>query len=334
MNVREILKISAPNCSKLEMPLEVNDRCDPYLQLTSQTAIRDYYEREGYVIFRNLIPTELCDRVKIAFEWEVKPYQGYLYRQPSSGTAEKHIFSEHGYMLNSILNIQDLNIKNFPNFRETGLAVLTHQKIYKAVKTILGEPGKLVQSMYFEGNPVTWAHQDTYYLDASELGRMTAAWIALEDIQPGAGRFYIYPGSHKIDMIKNGGDFDIAFNHSRYKALVLDVIDKYKLTCRAPAMRKGDVLFWSSQTIHGSLETCQPERSRCSFTAHFIPNSTSFLQFQKLDKKLNLRRVNDFLVNFPKDQNQIKNQTIMQLSTQFPKVFQFAKRSAIKLLLK
>ena len=26
---------------------------------------------------------------------------------------------------------------------------------------------------------------------------MTAAWIALEDSPPGAGRFYVYPGSHR-----------------------------------------------------------------------------------------------------------------------------------------
>ena len=48
-------------------------------------------------------------------------------------------------------------------------------------------------------------------------------------------------------MEKNGGNFDIAFNHEQYKQLVLDVIDKFDLKCRAPALRKGDVLFWSGK---------------------------------------------------------------------------------------
>jgi ectoine hydroxylase-related dioxygenase (phytanoyl-CoA dioxygenase family) len=52
-----------------------------------------------------------------------------------------------------------------------------------------------------KGNPETWAHQDTYCLDAEELGRMTAAWIALEDSHPGAGRFYVYPGSRTYAAI-------------------------------------------------------------------------------------------------------------------------------------
>ena len=51
--------------------------------------------------------------------------------------------------------------------------------------------------MYFEGNPATQPHQDSYYLDASPIGTMTAAWIACEDIDAGAGRFYVCPGSHR-----------------------------------------------------------------------------------------------------------------------------------------
>lgn len=45
---------------------------------------------------------------------------------------------------------------------------------------------------------MTWPYQDTYYLDAEEIGRMTAAWIAFEDIAPGARRFFVFPESHLI----------------------------------------------------------------------------------------------------------------------------------------
>lgn len=325
--------LCGPDGDRVGVPVSVDDASDPYLKLESSEAIRDYYEREGYVVFRNLIPKELCDQAKLAFEQEVKPYRGYMYRQTTSGDPQKHIFTEFGYVLNSILNIQDLDAKKFSRFREYGLSIITHSNLYDALRTILGEPGKLVQSMYFEGNPSTWAHQDTYYLDSTEIGRMTAAWIAVEDIQPGAGQFYIYPGSHKIDMVKNGGDFDIAFNHSRYKELVLSIIKKYKIECRVPTLRKGDVLFWGVKTIHGSLKTQQPNASRCSFTAHFIPHSTGFLQFQKIHKKLNLCKVNSFQVHCPKNQNRIKNRAIFYIETRFPKIFKLVKRQAIKLLL-
>lgn len=321
------------NSSKIAIPVNNIEPLDTYSQLDEPVDIQNYYNQNGYVVFRNLLPVALCTQVQLAFKQEVKPYDGYMYRQTALGSPEKHKFTATGYLLNSIINLQSLNNKKFPQFKKDSLAVITHEKMYDAVKTILGEPGTLVQSMFFEGNPVTWAHQDTYYLDSTELGRMTAAWIALEDIQPGAGRFYIYPGSHKIDLPKNGSSFDVAFNHSSYKELVLNTIKKHKLEYRAPALRKGHVLFWSAKTIHGSLETFQPNASRCSVTAHFIPNSTGFLQFQKRQIKLNLHKSNSFQVHCSKNQNTWKNQAIFYGEAYFPKSFQFLKRSVIKLLL-
>jgi phytanoyl-CoA hydroxylase len=315
-------------------PVDVDDRAeDPYLQLSTPEAQREYYKENGYVVIRNLLPAALCDQAKEAFEREVKPFNGYLYRQ-ASANPEKHQWTSHGYMLNSILNIQDISEANFPAFRQAGLAIITHANMHNVLQALLGEEGKVVQSMFFEGNPKTWAHQDTYYLDSSKLGEMIGAWIAVEDIQPGAGRFFIYPGSHKIDVEKNGGDFDIAFHHERYKALVLEIIAKFNLRCQAPVLKKGDVLFWSSKTIHGSLETTEPEFSRASFTAHVIPKSTSFLQYQTRVKPLNLRAVNGIDVNFPKDQNEFKNKAVMAVETTFPRAFRLAKKIAIKLVTK
>jgi phytanoyl-CoA hydroxylase len=320
---------ASPVERQIQAPVDTPDATDLYLQLQTPELLQRYYRENGYVVVRNLISADLCDRAREAFAGEIRPFKGYLYRQ-ASANPEKHEFSSHGYMLNSILNVQDLSAARFPDFRHHSLSVLTDENLHKILQMLFGEPGKIVQSMYFEGNPKTWAHQDTYYLDSSKLGEMIGAWIAVEDIQPGAGRFFVYPGSHKIDVEKNGGTFDIAFHHERYKNLVLDIIAKYELQCHAPVLKKGDVLFWSSKTIHGSLETTQPEFSRASFTAHAIPQSTSFLQYQTRVKPLNLRAVNGIQVNFPKDQNEWKNRAVMYVETTFPQLFQLAKKLAIK----
>src|SRR5690606_27152149 len=104
-----------------------------------------------------------------------------------------------------------------------------------------------------------------------------------------------------------------------------------KLVCEAPALKKGDVLFWHGKTIHGSLATTQPEYSRQSFTAHYMPVSRSLLQLQVRQKKLLLREVNGMKVNFPKDQNQPLNKMIFFVETTFPKIFRTVKRRAIEL---
>lgn len=324
--------VKCPLGNDLEVPVKMTDD-NPYPTVEETDKMKAYFDEQGYVVVRNLIPKELCEEALDAFKNEVRPYDGHIYRQ-ASANPEKHKWTSHNHMLNSILNVQSVRSDRFPNFRNNGLRTLTHDRVQKVMQTLMGEAGKLVQSMYFEGNPSTWAHQDCYYLDSEEQGRMIGSWFALEDIHPGAGRFYVYPGSHKIDISKNGGDFDIAFHHDRYKQLVKDIIVKFDLECVAPALQQGDVLFWHAATIHGSLKTTDLAYSRSSYTGHYIPDSTNFLQYQSRVKPLNLRKVNGMNVNFPKDLDELKNKVILTVETTFPKQFQWAKKQAIKAVTK
>jgi phytanoyl-CoA hydroxylase len=302
-----------------------------YFTIDEIDAIKRYYAEYGYVVIRDLIPKEVCRQANQHFDQEVRPYQGFIYRQ-ATANPERHVFSQQGFMMNPILNIQSMGRRDFPQFLRSGLEVITHPRLQAVVTGMYDAPGKLVQSMYFEGNPATWPHQDTYYLDAEQIGKMTAAWIAVEDIAPGAGRFFIYPKSHLLDLPKNGGDQDVAFNHTRYKQYVLEVIDRHGLECRAPALGEGDVLLWASRTIHGSLQTTEPERSRRSFTAHFIPDSSRFLQWQSRIKALNLEPINGINVHKPKALDLVRNRAVLWVETRFPRSFQFAKKVAVKAL--
>jgi phytanoyl-CoA hydroxylase len=175
-----------------------------YFALADRQAIRSYYDKEGYVVVRGLIDPGECDRAHAAFEREVKPSRSFIYRQ-ATANPERHVYAQHDYMLNSILNVQSLDPRLFPDFRKLGTDIVTLPALQAVLRILFDEPGKLVQSMYFEGNPATWPHQDTYYLDSEHIGAMTGAWFAVEDIKPGAGRFFVYPKSHLFDMAKNGG---------------------------------------------------------------------------------------------------------------------------------
>ena len=72
---------------------------------TTAEDIKKYYDDNGYVVQRGLIAEKLCDELHQLFIDEVKPFKGYIYRQ-ASANPEKHVITEHGYMLNSILNLQ------------------------------------------------------------------------------------------------------------------------------------------------------------------------------------------------------------------------------------
>jgi phytanoyl-CoA hydroxylase len=323
--------INAPSGREISIPSSIHDDTS-YFEITQFPAAIKYYEENGYVVIRGLIPKTNCDLATQVFDTSVRTYDGYLYRQ-TGGNPEHHKINDRGYIINPILNLQDVPLEKLAKFRERGLDILTHENVQSFLNTLYGEPAQVIQTMYFEGNTETWAHQDTYYLDSENLGTMIAGWYALEDIQPGAGRFFIYPKSHLIDISKNGGDFDVAFNHPKYKALVLEIIEKFNLECRAPALQKGDVLFWNARTIHGSLATKQPEYSRSSLTAHYIPASNQHIQFQSRILKMDLRPYNGVSVSHPKTLESLKNRCILFFETRFPKAFQTLKWTAVKLLI-
>lgn len=323
--------IPSPHGQHFSIPVSVSDDTEPAFHLHELDAARDYYDEQGYVVLRGLIPEESCDAARARFVEDVKPYPGFLYRQ-GTARAQRHVFTDSGHMLNSLINIQDYSRSQPLDFREAVMAVLTHERLAQAASALLGEAGTVVQTMYFEGNPVTWAHQDSYYLDAETPGRMTVAWVALEDIHPGAGRFFVYPKSHKVKETPSDGPMDVAYNHDRYKAWVLSLVEANALECRAPAMAKGDVLLWNSKTIHGSLETTEPEASRNSLTAHIIPQSQGFLQLRSRIRPLRLKTMNGVDVHHPKDQEQLVNRLIFAFECRCPWLTYTMKDIAVKLL--
>lgn len=303
----------------------------PYFSLDEVAAIRRYYDEFGYVVIRHAIPADAIDAVNGAFDREVLHSPRFIYRQ-ATAKAERNVHTDRGFMLNSILNPQSVDPRAFRDFRAGSTKIFARPELQSAVKSVLGEAGKLVQGMYFHGNPATWPHQDSYYLDAETIGTMTAVWIAMEDIAPGAGRFFIYPKSQQIELEKHNAATNIATKHGDYKRSVEDIIRASNLECRAPALRKGDILLWNAWTIHGSLPTTTPDLSRRSLTAHFIPASQRFLQFQVNVREPHFDNVDGALISRPKDQAKLVNRAILFVESRFPRLFSFAKRTAIRLL--
>lgn len=300
-----------------------------YFTANELPAALAYYREQGYVVLRGLVPRASIERVHRAFEAHVRPYRGHIYRQ-TTANPERHVFTPEGFMLNPIQNIQDLPSRPFAPYREAVLDLLTGPGPVALLSTLFGQPPRLVQTMHFEGNSATWPHQDGYYLDSAEQGAMAGLWVALEDIAPGAGRFFVCPGSHRMELPKNSEELAVADHHADYKAFIGRVIAERGLECRAPALAAGDVLLWNSWTIHGSLPTTQPKSSRASLTCHAIPQEHGFLQFQARLRTIRPRLVNGVEVHCPKDQDRLRNRAILWTEVRAPRLFRAAKRWAIR----
>lgn len=316
------------------MPATAQEDPSPKFDVQESEKIKRYYDTSGYVVVRSVFKSSDCDRIRRLWDQEIKPSAEFIYRQ-ATAKAEKHVFNEKNWIMNPILNLQSVDPARYPSFRAFATeGILTAKPLTEIFRALFGgENPKIVQSMYFEGNAATWEHQDSYYLDSEKTGRMAAAWIAIEDITAKAGRFFICPGSHRVYRGMQTLSNNIAANHEAYIQSVVAKIRELKLEIRAPLLQKGDVLFWNSWTIHGSVDSQDPEHSRSSITCHAIADSHRFLQLQTRLLRLKLDTVNGIRVHRPKDLACWRNRAIFGFETRFPGTFYAVKRTAIKTLM-
>jgi phytanoyl-CoA hydroxylase len=329
-----MINLNTPRGLPVSVPEFEHEDPSPKFSIHDLDGATNYYQDNGYVVVKNLILENVCSDIRQLWEQEIKNYNGYLYRQ-TTAKAERHIKNDNGWIMNPVLNLQSIDPISFPNFRKNATYnILSDLKLNKVFSRLLGDSPKIVQSMYFEGNSATWEHQDSYYLDSEILGEMSAAWIALEDITATAGRFFICPKSHKLSLDEHSLTNNIAENHEGYISSVVQKIKEEGLSIRAPILNKGDVLFWNSWTIHGSLNSTDSKNSRSSITCHAIPNNKMFLQLQTRKFSLVTEKVNETHIFRPKDLALLKNKLIFKIEITFPKLFYFLKNKAIIFVLK
>jgi phytanoyl-CoA hydroxylase len=329
-----MLELTTPRGLPVRVPESLNEDPSARFSIEELPQMKQYYEQNGYAIVRGLFSTEACQRQRRLWDEEVKPFRGHVYRQ-ATAKAERHVFNGNGWVMNPILNLQSVDPRHFPKFRRHATeTVLAAPALTDVFYSLLGEQPKIVQSMYFEGNSATWEHQDSYYLDSEKVGEMTAAWIALEDISARAGRFFVCPGSHRIQLTKHGYENNIAEHHEVYIASVVDKIKEQRLPIRAPFLQTGDVLLWNALTIHGSLNSQDTSCSRSSITCHAIPASRRFLSLQTRLLDVPTDTVNRAKIFRPKDLTVLKNRLIFGVESRFPTVFYWTKNKAIKQLMR
>ena len=329
-----MIKLNTPRGLPVEVPETLSEDKSKRFAIHEIENIKSYYADNGYVIVQGLFSQDTCDTIRRFWNSEVKPFKGFMYRQ-ATAKAERHIFNQNGWLMNPILNLQSVNPKSFPTFRSYATNnVLTGANLKSIFTALLNEPPKIVQSMYFEGNSATWEHQDSYYLDSEKVGEMAAAWIAIEDISPRAGRFFICPKSHTLKLDEHNISNNIAENHEAYISSVVKKIRDLNLEIRAPILSKGDVLFWNAWTIHGSLDSQDANSSRSSITCHAIPQSRKFLQLQMRVLDIRTENINGTQVYRPKNLAKLKNKMVFFVESHFPASFYFLKKRAIQHILK
>lgn len=231
---------------------------------------KTYYETNGYVIYPKLVDTELIDRLLNLYKEQIVPSKESFLRQITN-EYEPNDFNEFGYVKQDFLDVHKYD--KFPDFSTSVKEIVCSDAIQNALKQITGSNSLYwLQSLLFDLNRGTVPHQDSYYVDTVPSGHALAVWIALEDIDERAGRFYVLPQTTHVDLHTNVPNL----THWEWMLRMKDYFDANQDKVFAPALNKGDALFWNARLVHGASPTIDPSFSRKSLAAHFIPSEYKF----------------------------------------------------------
>lgn len=218
-----------------------------------ENALR--YDDNGYMIIRNFISPETAENINVEIEKLIKDGTlKFLY-------GGKLMFAIHHSEI--IRNIgSDKNLLEF-------LSVLLDGK------------AKLFQSINFINGSQQKTHSDSIHMTTFPLGGLLGVWIALEDVDENNGALHYIPGSHKLPYFLNS-DYDnegtaLKIGKKSYKAyeeFLENKVQELGLKKEVFRAKKGDMLIWHANILHGGEPHNDKNRTRKSLVYHFFDENS------------------------------------------------------------
>jgi hypothetical protein len=217
---------------------------------------------DGYVILPRLIEPEVLDRVWGAYERAIAAGRIKVEADPA-GEGDPH----PGRFLN-------------PHKRAGAFCeILKHSGLTGAIRTLMEREPKVLQTIASHKGSEQPEHSDSIHMTTYPLGYLTAAWIAFEDIHPASGPLVYYPGSHRLpyvfskDVQISESDYareGYAAYQARYEPYIRGLIERHGLKAHHFHAKKGDVLIWHANLIHGGSPRADLSRSRRAVVVHYF----------------------------------------------------------------
>jgi len=150
-------------------------------------------------------------------------------------------------------------------------------KLLSILTALLGDEPVLFQSINFLKGSEQETHSDSIHMTTFPLGRLIAAWIALEDIDEDNGPLHYYPKSHLLPYYLNS-DYQNEGNrwmigdkqYDEYEKMIEQKIRESGLPKQSFTAKKGDVLIWHANLFHGGNPHTNKNKTRKSMVLHYF----------------------------------------------------------------
>ena len=210
-------------------------------------SVLEQYERDGYVVFRDVVDADLIAEASDHVAWLEKQHPDVRPEQLG------HMF-----------------MRDDPFW----VRLISDDRLLDIAETFVGPDIALFASHYiskppFTGQPVLW-HQDSAFWPLEPMEVVTL-WLAVDHSTPENGCVRLVPGSHTMDIaaMRDAKEVDNVLGQEIAvevdEAQAVDVV-----------LRPGDVEVHHPNIVHGSNANTSPDR-RCGLTIRYIPTSTKIL---------------------------------------------------------
>ncbi len=218
---------------------------------------------DGYLIVENLIEHDLLDRTWEAYEQAIR--DGRVTLDPEShGEGDPY----PGRNLDPHVQLPPI------------AALQSHPTILRITNLLFGRETIPFQTIMGHKSSAQRPHSDAIHMTTYPLGYLIANWIAFEDIHPDSGPLEYYPRSHRLLPYLLSGDIGIAprafkekgyaLYNERYEPTIERYLKAHRLEPQFFCPRKGDVLFWHANLVHGGSLRKDLRHSRRALVCHYF----------------------------------------------------------------
>jgi phytanoyl-CoA hydroxylase len=176
------------------------------------------------------------------------------------------------------LNADGLKFNSVHGISKAAAALSTTPMVSQFLRHVFGEPPTTLQSLTFFKGSQQPVHIDYPYVRTQkEIAKLAASWIPLEDIHPDSGPLAYYPGSHKI-MVSAFYDWgqgsillekDSTGTPAEFSAYLMQRIRDAHIAPKVFCPKKGDVLLWHGNLMHGGSPIMDAGLTRKSYVTHY-----------------------------------------------------------------
>lgn len=169
----------------------------------------------------------------------------------------------------------DLRVQDAWKFDQDVRDIAANEHVLALLSKLYGRRAFPFQTLNFPVGTQQSLHSDSIHFSSIPERFMCGVWLAFEDVAPEAGPLVYLPGSHAWPILSNakigrrGASNRGGSAQDPFEAVWQAMIDASALTRQQFLPKKGQVLIWAANLLHGGDVQLDPTLTRWSQVTHY-----------------------------------------------------------------